>query len=62
MMIKVLVQEEKTRYTPKDAMTDETTYWQTTDEITSDRKEVVAGFLRALADNLDPPKKVYRGE
>lgn len=31
--------------------------WLVTDEVTSAKKAVVAGYLRSLANELDPPKK-----
>lgn len=55
-MIKVLVQEERRR----DDLEDPSTYWQTTDEITSERPEVIAAFLKALAERLHPTPKVTR--
>jgi hypothetical protein len=60
-LIKVIVQEERTRYTPNDSKTDETTYWETVDEVTSSNPGVVAGSLRAIADKYLPPAKAYRG-
>jgi hypothetical protein len=66
-MIKVIVQEEKRRFTATNQtgnpiINDEKTYWETTEELTSSSNVVVAGFLRALANKLDPPKQQYRGD
>ncbi len=59
-LIKVIVQEERTRYT-KDPVDDETTYWETMHEITSADPGVIAGSLRAIADKYSPLKVAYRG-
>jgi hypothetical protein len=59
-LIKVIVQEQKTRYS-KDPVDDETSYWETVHEVTSADPGVVAGSLRAIADKYSPPKVAYRG-
>jgi hypothetical protein len=60
-LIKIIVQEERTRYTPNNAETDETTYWETVHEMISTDQGVVAGTLRAIADKYAPIPKNYRG-
>lgn len=35
--------------------------WTETEDIASASKEVIAGFLRAKANELDPPKRITRG-
>jgi len=58
-MIKVIVQEEIRRITnnPQD---DDTTYWETKHEMMSADRKVIAGALRAMANQYDPPEKTYR--
>lgn len=35
--------------------------WAVVDELTTASKQVMAGLLRAKADELDPPKAITRG-
>lgn len=52
-MIKIIVQEQKRRFT-NDPVDDETTYWETMHEITVTGEKIAAGTLRAIADSYDP--------
>ena len=58
MMTKVVVQREK----PSGKFDNEkpVTYFETVHEVTSEDDAVIAGFLRALANRLDPQKAVLR--
>jgi hypothetical protein len=53
-LIKAYIQEE--RGYPEETER----HLETTDHITSEDPTVVASFLRAVADRLDPPKKAMR--
>lgn len=56
-MIKVTVQQE---LPPPAEIPSGQSYWETTNEIRSEDQIVIAKFLRALADRLDPPKAQTR--
>lgn len=55
----VIIQEERTSYgtTAGEPATKE---METTDELRSDNPQVVAAFLRGVADKISPPEKAYR--
>jgi hypothetical protein len=56
MKRRVIVEEFKRGYGDDGKATEE--HYQLTAEVTGTEK-VVAGFLRALADEIDPPKASY---
>lgn len=56
-MIKVVIQEEQ-----PDSTDGRPTYLITIHEATSENPEVIADFLRSVANKYDPPKPVTRSE
>lgn len=61
MSIKIIIQEEQRRKDVDGLHYTDETYFETTHEMTSSDRKVVAGTLRSIADSFDPPEKAYRG-